>query len=120
MRCSRCGKELVDGNFFGMCKFCISTGRKVEHITDDIITMPPYCWVKVDNSNGRWAVMNLETFERLFATDCSLDLILNEEDCEIYIKDTGVKFSKYIAQLYGKKNMKFNNIYDFRFRPFDY
>ena len=115
--CSRCKKETSD-SFAGMCIDCVANHRRIEWINDDMVDIGKcYVWIRVKNTD-RWAVLNEDTFYKLMKeSDCSFDLELNEEDYEIYIKDTGVKFKECISKLYGKK-IKFNNPFDFRL-PFN-
>ena len=112
--CARCKKEFKDEpNLFGMCSKCVSLGKRVDKINDDIIIIPPYVWIRVNGSDNRFCVMNESTFEKLFKTDFDFKLKLNEDNYEIYLSDSDIKFKEYLSELYGKR-LKFNNVYDFR------
>ena len=119
MRCGRCGKESKD-NYFGNCLDCIANHRKIEYITDDIISIGNiYCWIKVKNSD-RWVVLNEETFYKLMKeSDCSFDLELREDkNYEIYLANSDIKFADKIKEVYGKYIKFAPNGWDFRL-PFD-
>ena len=117
-KCARCKKEMTD-SFFGNCIDCIANHRKIEWINEECVCIGHlYCWIKVKNTENRWAVLDESIFYRLMKeSNCSFDLVFNEEDGDIYVKDTDTKFNDYINELCGKKR-KPNNPFDFRL-PFN-
>ena len=115
IKCARCGKS-SESSFFGNCIDCIANHRKVEWINNDIVEIGGnlYTWVRVQNTD-RWIVLDTSVFYKLMKeSDCSFSLVLNEEDYEIYVKDTDIKFGDKIKEIYGKHIKFAPNGWDFR------
>ena len=110
--CARCKKE-SENSFFGHCLHCISFGKRIDKINDNIIVIGNYTWIFVENSNNRYCVINTDDFEVLFKSDFNFELELNEDDYCIYIKGTDIKFKDYLRNFFNIKT-RFANEYDFR------
>ena len=111
-QCSRCYKDISDGDYFGYCKSCVSDNKSYK-LSDKIYVCHLWTYIYVENSNNRYCIINSDLIYELIRKINVDNLIYDEADnC---IKCGSELFRDIVERISGRNCSRVNiNPYDLR------